>query len=222
MTLNKAYYLKYIKALNKTMKITLPTTVNPAYSSILFSLAVAPDNSLGLSKKLGKTQGIVYRQMQTLKKEGWIAPDNSKLNAYAVNWDKVLLEFAVYVDSLAKKQEQKYKERSKDALIHPSITRIQQPEFKKEILKNKLLGQLMSFSFWMHPPTKETIEDIFRAFIDQAGFLISECAIKDRAFIKIVSDLFILTAGPDMSAIVSFLEHTEGHRTLIRKLPINE
>jgi len=69
---------------------------NVAYSSIIFTLSVSPDNSVGIAVKVNKTQSIVWRQMNVLRDKKLITKDGSKKNSYHLNIPQFIKEYMLF------------------------------------------------------------------------------------------------------------------------------
>lgn len=73
-------------------KQRLPILNNPAFTPLILALTKEPDNSSGLSKRIGKAQSTIYEQLQTLERENYIVSNSSKKNAYEIDFKKITNE----------------------------------------------------------------------------------------------------------------------------------
>jgi len=139
-------------------KQRLPVLKNNTYCKWLYLLAVEPDNSSGLAKRDKKAPSIAWEQVQLLYKEGYIKPNNTKKNAYEVDWGKVISEFLAHAQQVAHHKSNITTEIATNKYL------LKYFQYLFEELGNQKRGEL----YYSEIPS---LEEIFNALIN-SGFLL--------------------------------------------------
>ena len=139
---NYKYYLSFYNVIMVRVRNEIAHNIkkNPVFSKILFELAIQPDNSVTLSKRLNKSQSIVFRQLTKLKGDHFVIASDNKKNALKVNWEHIN---ACFFDHLKKKKPNE--------------------KIKKNMLRNPYLQYCFMFFFKKYGQKKVyiTLEQLF-------------------------------------------------------------
>ncbi len=90
-------------------KTRLPVLKNTAFSPILFALAEKEDNSCGVSKRIGKSQAVVYRQLIYLESEGYVRRGRLKKNSFVLALDKIMEDYSEFLTFHFNKTKEEWK-----------------------------------------------------------------------------------------------------------------
>lgn len=178
------------------MNVKKPTIHNKIYSEIIFLMgdrkvysnhfAQEFDVSGGiLGKKDVKKQSVLYRQLETLRKEDYLGIEKSKKNNrtyYFVLWEKIIEEFLDYaIDYM-----ESYKSRVTRmiSILTRNIRKLQDKSFREKSKKNYFVRELFIFSFWqirqIHFSPKITIADVFEYIMTSNVFEMLEEDLEEQ------------------------------------------